>query len=168
MQHAPDKVDELILQVARRFISVSGSDASDIRTGAAGDARYISQLVVRALAQSRDKGHRAALLDVLDGMLELGIYGVDEAIKNVTRGLHRVHRMEHVSTTRCAISLRVTQAARVTVGVVSRVSRSSMSMVHREDVIELVPDESVPTAALGSAAGEIAANGVEALLRAMQ
>lgn len=80
LQHAPDKVDELVLQASKRFISVFGSEARDIRTGAAGDARYISQLVVRGLAQSRDKRHRGLLLDVLDGMLALGVYGVDHAI----------------------------------------------------------------------------------------
>ncbi|ASE10951.1 hypothetical protein [Kocuria rhizophila] len=85
LQHAPDKVDELVLQVARRFISVFGSEASDLRTGAAGDARYISQLVVRGLAQSRDKEHRGALLDILDGMLELGVYGVDDAVSAAER-----------------------------------------------------------------------------------
>jgi hypothetical protein len=92
----------------------------------------------------------------------------EDAIQNLTRGLHLVHRMEYVSTTRCAISLRVTQAARVTIGTVPGTSRSSMSMTRHEDVVELVPDESVPTAALGSAAGEIAANSVEALLRALR
>lgn len=85
LQHAPDKVDELVLQAAQRFLSVFGADASDIRTGAAGDARYISQLVVRGLAQSRDRGHRAALLDVLDAMLELGVYGVNDAVEEAER-----------------------------------------------------------------------------------
>lgn len=85
LQHAPDKIDALVLRVARRFISVFGSEASDLRTGAAGDARYISQLVVRGLAQSRDKKHRGALLDVLDGMLELGVYGVDDAVSTAER-----------------------------------------------------------------------------------
>lgn len=80
LQHAPDKVDELVLQASKRFITTFGAEARDIRTGAAGDARYISQLVVRGLAQSRDKKHRGQLLDVLDGMLALGVYGVDDEI----------------------------------------------------------------------------------------
>lgn len=80
LQHAPDKVDELVLQASQRFVSIFGSDASDIRTGAAGDAHYFSQLVVRSLAQAGDRGDRAALLNVLDKMLELGVYGVDDAI----------------------------------------------------------------------------------------
>ncbi|MFU9028465.1 hypothetical protein ACNAWD_11620 [Rhodococcus erythropolis] len=85
LQHAPDKVDELVLKASQRFISVFGSDAGDIRTGAAGDARYISKLVVRGLAQSRNRRHRAALLDVLDMLLELGVYGVDDAIAEAER-----------------------------------------------------------------------------------
>ena len=80
LERAPDKIDELVLQASQQFISIFGSDASDIRTGAAADAHDISQLVVRALAQSRDKGHRAALLTVLDEMLKLNIYGVERAI----------------------------------------------------------------------------------------
>jgi hypothetical protein len=85
LQHAPDKVDDLVLKASQRFISVFGSEAGDIRTGAAGDARYISELVVRGLAQSRNRSHRAALLDVLDNLLELGVYGVDEAIAEAER-----------------------------------------------------------------------------------
>lgn len=85
LQHAPDKVDELVLKASQRFVSVFGEDAGDIRTGAAGDAHYISELVVRGLAQSRDKRHRAALLDVLDTLLELGVYGVDDAIAEAER-----------------------------------------------------------------------------------
>ena len=85
LQHAPDKIDELVLKASQQFISVFGSDAKDIRTGAAGDAHYISELVVRGLAQSRSRGHRAALLDVLDTLLELGVYGVDTAIAEAER-----------------------------------------------------------------------------------
>lgn len=85
LQYAPDKVDALVLKAAQRFIDVFGKDAADIRTGAAGDARYISELVVRGLAQSRDGAHRAALLDVLDLLLELGVYGINDAIAESER-----------------------------------------------------------------------------------
>ncbi|WP_228545900.1 NACHT domain-containing protein [Microcella flavibacter] len=80
LQRAPDKVDELVLKAAQQFLAVFASDASDIQTSAAGDARYVSQLVVRGLSQSGDKTHRARLLDVLDSMLELGAYGVEEVL----------------------------------------------------------------------------------------
>ena len=85
LQYAPDKVDDLVLKASQRFISVFGSEAADIRTGAAGDAHYISELVVRGLAQSRNRDHRAALLDVLDNLLELGVYGVNNAIAQAER-----------------------------------------------------------------------------------
>jgi hypothetical protein len=85
LEHAPDKVDDLALNAAQRFVKVYGQDAGDIRTSAAGDAHYISDLVVRGLAQSRDKQHRAALLDVLDLLLEIGVYGIEEAIAESER-----------------------------------------------------------------------------------
>jgi hypothetical protein len=85
LQYAPDKVDDLVLKAAQRFLQVYGRDAADIGTAAAGDARYISELVVRGLAQSRDRAHRAALLDVLDLLLELGIYGIGDAIAESER-----------------------------------------------------------------------------------
>ncbi len=85
LQHAPDKVDDLVLKAAQRFINLFGADAADLRTGAAGDAHYISELVVRGLAQSRDREHRAALLNVLDALLELGVYGVGDAIAKSER-----------------------------------------------------------------------------------
>lgn len=85
LQHAPDKVDELVLKAAQRFVEVFGTDAADIRTGASGDAHYISELVVRGLAQSRNPAHRSALLDVLDLLLELGVYGVGDAIADAER-----------------------------------------------------------------------------------
>lgn len=85
LEYAPDKIDDLVLKAAKRFADVFGGDAGDIRTGAAGDARYISKLVVRGLAQSRDPAHRAALLDVLDLLLELDVYGLDDAIAEAER-----------------------------------------------------------------------------------
>lgn len=85
LDQAPDKVDELVLKASQRFLSVFGSDAADIRTEAAGDALYVSKLVVRGLAQSQDRDHRAALLDVLDQLLELNVYGINTAITEAER-----------------------------------------------------------------------------------
>lgn len=85
LEHAPDKIDDLVLKASQRFLSVFGSDAADIRTGAAGDARYVSKLVVRGLAQCQSPTHRAVLLDVLDQLLELGVYGINDAIEKSER-----------------------------------------------------------------------------------
>lgn len=86
LQHAPDRVDDLSLQAAQRFLQVHGKDAGDIRTAAAGDASYVSELVVRGLAQSRSPQERGALLDVLDQLLEIDAHGIAEAIEDARRG----------------------------------------------------------------------------------
>lgn len=86
LQEAPDKVDDLVDLAAHRLLDVHGSDVADIRTGAAGDAHYISDLVVRGLAQTRDGKRVGALLDILDRLLEIGVYGVDRAIDGAVRG----------------------------------------------------------------------------------
>ncbi|MFB2585845.1 hypothetical protein [Herbiconiux liukaitaii] len=85
LQEAPDMVDDLIDLAAHRFLDVFGSDIADIRTGAAGDAHYISDLVVRGLAQSRDKRRISELLDILDRLIELGVYGIADAIEEAER-----------------------------------------------------------------------------------
>lgn len=85
LQEAPDKVDDLVDLAAHRFLNIHGEYVADIRTGAAGDAHYISGLVVRGLAQTRDRGRITALLDILDRLLELGVYGVDRAIDGAVR-----------------------------------------------------------------------------------
>lgn len=85
LQDAPDKVDDLVDLAAHRFLDIHGSDVADIRTGAAGDARYISELVIRGLAQTRDRRRVSALLDILDRLVELGVYGVGRAIENAER-----------------------------------------------------------------------------------
>jgi hypothetical protein len=85
LQEAPDKVDDLVDLAAHRFLDIYGSEVADIRTGAAGDAHYIADLVVRGLAQALDKKRISALLDILDRLVELGVYGVDRAIEHAER-----------------------------------------------------------------------------------
>ena len=85
LEHAPDKIDGLVLKASQRFLSVFGNDAADIRTGASGDAHYVSKLVVRGLAQCQSPTRRAVLLDVLDQLLELGVYGINDAIEKSER-----------------------------------------------------------------------------------
>lgn len=80
LERAPDRVDSLILRCAHRFVRRLGPQASDVSTGAAGDAQQVGRLVVRGLAQSRSMDRRAALLDVLDDLLRMGAYGIDTVI----------------------------------------------------------------------------------------
>ena len=85
LEHAPDQVGGLVLRAAQRFVEISGSAAGDIRTSAAGDVHYVSELVVRGLAQSRDQDERSALLDVVDELMKFGAYGVEEAVEGAGR-----------------------------------------------------------------------------------
>jgi hypothetical protein len=80
LERAPDRVDDLALLCAQRFVAVLAEDAGDIRTSAAGDAREVGKLVIRGLAQSRTPSQRAALLDVLDQLFLIGAYGIDDVV----------------------------------------------------------------------------------------
>ena len=85
LQEAPDKVDDLVNLAAHHFLDIHGEDVADPRTGAAREAHYISDLVVRGLAQTRAAERITALLDILDRLLELNVYGVDRAIDGAVR-----------------------------------------------------------------------------------
>lgn len=87
LERGPDRVDDLALACARRFVDALGPQAGDIRTSAAGDAREVGELIIRGLAQSRSASERAALLDVLDQLLLLGAYGVDDVISASERSM---------------------------------------------------------------------------------
>lgn len=51
---APDRVDDLIIACARRFVTVYGTQTGDISTGPAGEAREVGELLLRAYAQAID------------------------------------------------------------------------------------------------------------------
>ncbi|MCW2540007.1 MAG: hypothetical protein JWN95_1732 [Frankiales bacterium] len=85
LQNAPDRVDSLVLRAAQRYIEVSGEAAGDMRTGAAGNAHYVADLAIRGLAQARRPQERSALLDVVDGLMRVGAYGVDKAVEEAAR-----------------------------------------------------------------------------------
>lgn len=85
LYEAADRVDDLVDLAAHRFLTIHGEDVADMRTSASGDAHYISGLVVRGLAQARDQPRITVLLDILDRLLELGVYGVDRAVDGAVR-----------------------------------------------------------------------------------
>jgi hypothetical protein len=80
LERASDRVNDLALLCAQRFVEVFRADAGHIRTHAAGEAREIAELIIRGLAQSHSRNERDALLDVLDELLLIGAYGVDEVV----------------------------------------------------------------------------------------
>ncbi|MEV2250723.1 hypothetical protein AB0I94_09125 [Streptomyces sp. NPDC050147] len=85
LEDAPDRVDELVLVCARRFVAVFGTASADLARGAAADARDIGRLLVRAYIQATAPASRSAILDLLDRLLLLGSYGVAEAINDSDR-----------------------------------------------------------------------------------
>jgi hypothetical protein len=85
LERAPDRVDDLVLAMGRRFVADYGSAIGDFSTSAAGDAREMSRLVLRAYAQAGDAGSRERALDLIDEFLLLGAYGVEDAVREAER-----------------------------------------------------------------------------------
>lgn len=85
LEHAPDRVDELVLMCVRRFLTVFGPASADRASGAAADAHHIGELLVRAHAQAASAARRSEILDLLDQLLLLGSHGVAEAISSADR-----------------------------------------------------------------------------------
>lgn len=85
LEHAPKPDHELTLQIAHRIVDAQGGALGDIRTGAAGDARYLTQIVLRSYSLVEDPLLRSQLLDVIDRLLEVGAYGIADAIDEARR-----------------------------------------------------------------------------------
>jgi hypothetical protein len=85
LEHSPGPEHELILQLAHRIVDEEGGALGDISTRAAGDARYLTQLVLRSYSLSDDPAQRRELLNVVDRLLEVGAYGTADAIDELRR-----------------------------------------------------------------------------------
>jgi hypothetical protein len=85
LEHAPTAEHELILELANRVLDDQAGALGDIRTRAAGDARYLAQLVLRSYSLSEDPLQRRELLDVIDRLLEVNAYGTADAIDELGR-----------------------------------------------------------------------------------
>lgn len=86
LAEARDRIDDLIVQTSRRFIAVFGSTASDASTGAAGEAREVMELVLRAYAQTTDRDTRIVTLGLIDQLLFAEAFGVEELVEAAERG----------------------------------------------------------------------------------
>ena len=67
------------------FIDVAGLAAGDISTREAGDASTVTKLTLRTYQQSSDDIVRGRILDLIDKLMELGAYGIYDAIEEVDR-----------------------------------------------------------------------------------
>jgi hypothetical protein len=78
-------VPEISLNACERFLELLGGQAKDIRTRAAHHADQVSQILVRAYADSRDRALKERTLDLIDRSLELNIYGAVKALSEHDR-----------------------------------------------------------------------------------
>lgn len=85
LQEASEKVDDLVDLAANRFLDIFGSEVADLRTASAGDAHYIAELVIRGLAQADQSQRVSALLDIIDRLLQLGVYGLERSLEQAER-----------------------------------------------------------------------------------
>jgi hypothetical protein len=85
LEHAPEPEHALILQLAHQMVDREGGALGDVRTSAAGDARHLTQLVLRSYSLTDDPEQRRVLLDVVDRLLEVGAYGIADAIDEMRR-----------------------------------------------------------------------------------
>jgi hypothetical protein len=81
LEHAPDRVDDLVTACACRFVDLHGSDIGNIATRAAGDARRVAQLVFRGYAQAKSATRRRESLDLIDQLLKFNAFGIAELVE---------------------------------------------------------------------------------------
>lgn len=81
LEKVTDKVDDLIDLALHRFIEINGDDIANMQTR----SYRILDLVIRGLAQAKDKKRISALLDILDYLFEMNVYGINEKIERIER-----------------------------------------------------------------------------------
>jgi hypothetical protein len=83
LQQASDRIDELVVHCARRFLDEHATEVGDLSTAAAGQVQNLGRLIVRAYAQATTAAARGTILDLIDELLLHGAYDfasiVDEA-----------------------------------------------------------------------------------------
>lgn len=81
LEKVTDKVDDLIDLALHRFIEINGDDIANMQTR----SYRILDLVIRGLAQAKDKKRISALLDILDYLFEMNVYNINEKIERIER-----------------------------------------------------------------------------------
>jgi len=85
LAHAPDRIDDLVLKTVGKFVEAYRAEMGNISTRAAGEAREVGELVLRAYAQTSDREGRRRCLDLLDELLLFGAYGVVDLVDQAER-----------------------------------------------------------------------------------
>jgi hypothetical protein len=85
LERATDRIDDLAILCAKRFVEDFGVDMNNLSRGAAGNADQVGRLVLRAYEQARNPTERTQALDVIDKLVMFGAYRVDELVDAAER-----------------------------------------------------------------------------------
>ena len=85
LEHASDHIDDLIMACALRFVEVFGTDVGNLSTSAAGNADEVGRLILRAYAQAQTPAGRSDALNLIDKLLMLAAYRMDELVEAAER-----------------------------------------------------------------------------------
>jgi hypothetical protein len=85
LEHATERVDELVLLTARRFLDLYSGQLDTFATAVPAHAGDIGDLVLRAHAQAQDAESRRRTLDLVDDLLEQAAYGFSTAVQGAER-----------------------------------------------------------------------------------
>jgi hypothetical protein len=85
LERTTAKIPEVTLLACERFVDVAGTEAANISTRHAGEVGTVIQLALRAYQQSSDRAGLPRSLDLIDRLMELGVYGIDRAMENFER-----------------------------------------------------------------------------------
>lgn len=80
-----DKLPDVVCLACERFFDVVGYEASDISQGAAALADTVSKLIVRLYTHTSDETIKCKCLDLIDRMMQLGVYGVGSVMEKYER-----------------------------------------------------------------------------------
>jgi hypothetical protein len=85
LEQATERVDDLILSTASRFITTFKGQMASIATHAATDAREVGALLLRAYAQAQSPEARSDVLDLIDDLLIEAAYDFAKTVGEAER-----------------------------------------------------------------------------------
>jgi hypothetical protein len=85
LEQATDRIDDLVIDCAKRFLQEHGSQVGDLSTAAAGQAQGVGRLILRAYAQATTPAGRAPVLDLVDELLMNSAYDFARIVDDAGR-----------------------------------------------------------------------------------
>lgn len=85
LDRTTERVDDLIMATARRFIDLYKGQLANISTHAAADAREVGALLLRAYAQAETSAARSDVLDLIDDLLMEAAYDFAKIVGEAER-----------------------------------------------------------------------------------